>query len=83
MLRITDATTIGEAFRAAVAAYGPRDFLAVPPGAHRPYHREGYAITYGEAGRQVEAIMAALRQPAGASATASPCCWTIARSISS
>ena len=53
MIEIDDTTTIGEAFDRAVAAYGPRPFLAAPPGAHRRYHQAGYEIDFAAAGRAV------------------------------
>ncbi|MBL8570312.1 MAG: AMP-binding protein [Phreatobacter sp.] len=46
-------TTIGEAFVRAAEAYAARAFLAVPSGAHRPWHREGYEIDYATARREV------------------------------
>lgn len=56
MIPIDDDTTIGRAFAAAVAAFGPRPFLAAPSGRHRSYHPAGYAIDYARAGAEVEAI---------------------------
>lgn len=61
MISISDETTIGEAFRAAVGVFASRPFLATPTGAHRAYHRAGYAIDFAEAGHQVEAMAAAFR----------------------
>lgn len=61
MIGIHDDTTIGEAFRSAVAAFGPRAFLATPTGAHRAYHRSGYAIDFAGAGREVEAMAKTFR----------------------
>ena len=61
MIRISDDTTIGEAFGEAVEAFGPRAFLAAPSGAHRSYHRTGYAIDFAGAGREVAAMAGAFR----------------------
>lgn len=61
MIAIDDSTTIGAALSAAVQAYGRRPFLAVPAGAHRPYHRNGYQITFAQAGREVDALIARYR----------------------
>src|SRR5258708_35589852 len=54
---LLDDTTIGDAFLRAAAAYGPRPFLAVPIGAHRAYHRDGYEITFAEAAREVRDLV--------------------------
>ena len=51
-----DQTTIGAAFARAAEAYAARPFLAAPRGAHRPWHPQGYEITFGEAARQVRAL---------------------------
>ncbi|MDQ8727485.1 AMP-binding protein [Bradyrhizobium sp. LHD-71] len=61
MIEIDDSTTIGEAFAAAQQAYGARPFLAVPKGAHRPYHQNGYEISFAQAGREVSALVARYR----------------------
>lgn len=49
-------TTIGEAFQMAVGAYATRPFLAVPVGAHRNYHRDGFEIDFANAQRQVSSL---------------------------
>jgi len=56
MIAIDDRTTIGDAFSHAVEAYSQRPFLAVPKGAHRSYHQDGYEISFAQAGRQVRAL---------------------------
>ena len=56
MSEIGDGTTIGAAFRAAVAAHGERPFLAVPADAARDYLPAGIELTYREAGVRVEAV---------------------------
>ena len=57
MTALLDDTTIGDAFLRAAVAYGPRRFLAVPIGAHRAYHRDGYEITFAEAAREVRDLV--------------------------
>jgi crotonobetaine/carnitine-CoA ligase len=57
MIPIDDTTTIGTAFAAAAQAYGPRAFLAVPKGAHRPWHQNGYEISFAQAAREVNALV--------------------------
>ncbi|MGD9884810.1 MAG: AMP-binding protein [Reyranella sp.] len=57
MITIDDTTTIGEAFTRAAEAYAERPLLAVPVGPHRPYHREGYEISFAEAARQVRDLI--------------------------
>ncbi len=59
-----DGTTIGAAFAGAVAAHGDRPFLAVPANPARGYLPAGFEISYGEAGRRVDAL-AALYRAAG------------------
>jgi crotonobetaine/carnitine-CoA ligase len=54
-------TTISEAFARAVAAYGPRSFLAAPQGSHRPWHPHGYEIGFADAARVVTALAEAYR----------------------
>ncbi len=56
MIGLDDSTTIADAFSRAAHAYAARPFLAVPSGAHRSYHRDGYEITFGEAQRQVRTL---------------------------
>ena len=62
MAEIMDGTTIAAAFAAAVAAHADRPFLAVPANEARAYLPSGFEITYGEAGRRVEALAALYRQ---------------------
>jgi acyl-CoA synthetase (AMP-forming)/AMP-acid ligase II len=62
MIALDDSTTIGDAFADAARAYATRAFLAVPKGAHRPYHQNGYEITFAEAARAVEALIAHYRK---------------------
>jgi acyl-CoA synthetase (AMP-forming)/AMP-acid ligase II len=59
---IMDGTTIGGAFAAAVAAHADRPFLAVPANESRAYLPAGFEISYGEAGKRIEALAAAYRQ---------------------
>ncbi len=61
MIVIDETTTIGDAFARAAAAYADRPFLAVPSGAHRPYHQAGYAISFAQASREVGRIAAIYR----------------------
>ena len=61
MIKADETSTIGEIFQRAVEAYGDRAFLAVPVGAHRPYHKDGYEIDYASAGRAVDALCDAYR----------------------
>jgi crotonobetaine/carnitine-CoA ligase len=53
VITIDEATTIGDAFTRAAAIYGARPFIAVPAGAHRAYHRDGYEIDFTTAAREV------------------------------
>ena len=62
MAEIMDGTTIAAAFAAAVAAHADRPFLAVPANEARAYLPSGFEITYGEAGRRIEALAALYRQ---------------------
>jgi len=62
MIAIGDDTTIGDAFIRAVGTYAERPFLAVPAGAHRGYHRNGYEIGFTQAGREVTALIARPRR---------------------
>jgi acyl-CoA synthetase (AMP-forming)/AMP-acid ligase II len=64
MSELFDNTTIGDAFLRAAEKYGPRPFLAVPAGAHRPWHRDGYEITFTQAERAVRALIARYRAAA-------------------
>ena len=50
MIALDDDTTIGDAFARAAQTYGPRPFLAVPAGAHRSYHQNGFEIGFAEIG---------------------------------
>jgi crotonobetaine/carnitine-CoA ligase len=61
MIAIDDATTISDALFRATDAYAARPFLAVPAGAHRSYHRDGYEIGFAQAGREVRALIARYR----------------------
>lgn len=61
MIDLDDATTIGAAFEASATSYGDRPFLAVPSGAHRAWHRDGWEITFQAARRQVDALVALYR----------------------
>jgi crotonobetaine/carnitine-CoA ligase len=61
VIDIDETSTIGDAFARAVQAYASRPFLAVPAGAHRSYHRDGYEIEYATAGREVEKLCDAYR----------------------
>ncbi|QRG07348.1 AMP-binding protein [Xanthobacter dioxanivorans] len=56
MIEVSDTSTIGAAFEAAARTFAERPFLAVPRGAHRPYHRDGYEISYADAARAVGAL---------------------------
>jgi crotonobetaine/carnitine-CoA ligase len=56
MPEIMDGTTIAAAFSAAVSAHADRPFLAVPANEHRSYLPAGFEISYGEAGRKIEAL---------------------------
>ncbi len=56
MPEIMDATTIAAAFSNAVSAHADRPFLAVPANQDRPYLPSGFEMSYGEAGRRVEAL---------------------------
>src|SRR5689334_6181321 len=59
---IMDDTTIAAAFATAVSAYADRPFLAVPANPDRPYLPSGFEMSYGEAGRRVEALADLYRQ---------------------
>jgi hypothetical protein len=59
MLKVSDDTTYAEAFAAAVQAFGDRPFLAVPAGAHRPYHPDGFALSFAEAAKEAAKLQAA------------------------
>jgi crotonobetaine/carnitine-CoA ligase len=56
MIAFDDNTTIGEAFARAAQAYGSRPFLAVPVGAHRTYHQNGFEIDFAGAAREVRRL---------------------------
>ncbi len=56
MIGIEDGTIIGDAFFRAAAAYASRELLVVPVNAQRSYHPRGYALTYAQAGREVERL---------------------------
>lgn len=57
MISIDDTTTIGEAFARAAETYADRPFLAVPVGRHRPYHQDGYEISFADAATQVRELI--------------------------
>ena len=61
MSALHDESTIGAAFARAAAAFGPRPFLAVPAGAHRPWHRDGYEISFAQAERAVVGLITRYR----------------------
>lgn len=56
-----DDQTIGAMFRSAVVTHGECPFLVVPSNATRSYFPSGVEITYSEAGRQVDALIATYR----------------------
>ncbi|MEZ5787601.1 MAG: AMP-binding protein [Xanthobacteraceae bacterium] len=56
-----DDQTIGAVFHGAVAAHGECPFLIVPANAARSYLPAGMKITYTEAGRRVNALIATYR----------------------
>jgi acyl-CoA synthetase (AMP-forming)/AMP-acid ligase II len=58
---VMDGTTIGAVFASAVSAHGDRPFLSVPANAARGYLPSGFEISYGEAGRRVDALAAIYR----------------------
>jgi acyl-CoA synthetase (AMP-forming)/AMP-acid ligase II len=62
MSEITDGTTIGAIFSAAVSTHGGRPFLAVPTNDARSYLPSGFEITYGEVGKRVDELAAVYRQ---------------------
>ena len=62
MPEIMDDTTIAAAFSNAVSAYAGRPFLAVPANEDRSYLPSGFEMSYGEAGRRVEALADLYRQ---------------------
>jgi acyl-CoA synthetase (AMP-forming)/AMP-acid ligase II len=62
MPEIMDGTTIAAAFARAVAAHADRPFLIVPPNKGRAYLPSGFEMSYGEAGRRIEALAAVYRQ---------------------
>ena len=62
MTDISDGTTIGEAFAAAVTAHADHPFLIVPAHAERAYLPSGCTLSYGEAGQRVEELAALYRQ---------------------
>ncbi len=57
MITLNGATTIGEAFASATAAYSSRSFLAVPAGSHRTYYQDGYEIDFATAARKVARLV--------------------------
>lgn len=61
MIEVTEQSTIGEAFAQSVAAYGANPFHAVPSNRTRAYCPEGYEITFEQARRDVEALIACYR----------------------
>lgn len=61
MSALFDQVTIGAAFARSAARYGSRPFLAVPAGAHRPWHPQGYEISFAQAERNVAALIGRYR----------------------
>ncbi len=61
LIALNDETTIGEAFARACEVHGRRAFLAVPSGAHRPWHKSGYEIDYATASAEVSRLAEAYR----------------------
>jgi len=59
MIKIEQDTTISAAFRRAVMAYGDNLLLMMPKNEQRGYHADGYAVTYAEAGQQVDLLVEA------------------------
>ena len=53
MNEIADGATIAAVFGSAVASHGERPFFAVPSNEKRDYLREGFEISYREAGKRV------------------------------
>src|SRR5215470_9577664 len=51
-----DDATIGDVFFRAAETYAARPFLTAPRGSHRPWHPQGYEITFDEAAREVRAL---------------------------
>ncbi len=64
MDNIADRTTIGEAFRSSVAAHGDAQFFVVPANSGREYLKEGFALSYTQAGRCVSALAETYRRAA-------------------
>jgi len=62
MIPITDDTTIGQAFEAAVGKYGPNPLMIVPSNPERAYYPEGITLSYEKAGHTVAALAAQYRQ---------------------
>jgi crotonobetaine/carnitine-CoA ligase len=61
VIALDDSTTIGDAFFRAADVYAARPFLIVPVGVHRPYHRDGFEITFAHAAREVRALIGRYR----------------------
>ncbi|SFC52373.1 crotonobetaine/carnitine-CoA ligase [Polaromonas sp. OV174] len=59
MIQLNHNSTIGQAFREAVRVYGHNWFLMAPKNEHRKYHPDGYAITYLDAGEEVDRLITA------------------------
>lgn len=57
-----DGLTVGEAFEAAVSAYGDHDFLVVPTDPNRAYYSDGFSYSYAEADRVVQRLTRWLRE---------------------
>lgn len=62
MTGLMDDITIGAAFERAAATYADRPFLMVPTSTSRPYLRDGFTLTYGQAAEHVEALAAHYRR---------------------
>jgi len=61
MSALFDETTIGAAFACSAAKYAARPFLVVPASAHRPWHPEGYEISFAQAEREVATLIVRYR----------------------
>lgn len=59
---IDEYSTVADTFARAVDRYGDRPFLAVPAREGREYYPAGYEITYGEAAKEIAALVARYRE---------------------
>jgi acyl-CoA synthetase (AMP-forming)/AMP-acid ligase II len=57
MIDVNETSTVADAFARTVQAYHDRPFLVVPSRPGRDYYPQGYQITYGDAARQVAALV--------------------------